>query len=81
MEEEKSFETIQITAHNGFGIEAIKCGVLDYILKLISINELKTAIEKFRKLQSLKEGACFDKIESSKIKIDKLREKRKSKNE
>ena len=71
MDEERNFETILVTADNGFGIDAIKCGVLDYVLKPISITELKGSIEKFKKLQSLKAGVCIDKIESSKIKIAK----------
>jgi len=43
-----SFEIIFITAYDQYGIQAIKFSALDYLLKPININELKTAVEKAR---------------------------------
>lgn len=51
---ERDFEVVFVTAHNEFGIEAVKAGALDYILKPIIINELRTAVEKFKKKCLLK---------------------------
>jgi len=46
---ERKFEFIFVTAHNSYGIEAVKAGALDYILKPVSINELRGAVEKFKR--------------------------------
>lgn len=46
---ERDFEIIFVTAHSEYGIEAVKAGALDYILKPVSIIELRSAIEKFKK--------------------------------
>lgn len=43
------FEIIFITAHSEHALPAIKAGAIDYLLKPISIEELKTAIQKARK--------------------------------
>ncbi len=51
---EVKFEVIFVTAHNKYGIEAVKAGALDYILKPVSINELRSATEKFKKKHLLK---------------------------
>lgn len=40
------FQIIFVTSHNQYAINAIKFNALDYILKPIDIDELKTAIEK-----------------------------------
>lgn len=41
----KNFEVIFITAHEEFAIKAIKFSALDYILKPVDTEELKTAVE------------------------------------
>jgi two-component system, LytTR family, response regulator len=41
-----NFEVIFITAFDKFGIEAIKANAIDYILKPVSIEELKRALQK-----------------------------------
>lgn len=47
---ERNFEFIFVTAYNNYGIEAVKAGALDYILKPVSINELRAAVEKFKRI-------------------------------
>ncbi|MBK7668106.1 MAG: response regulator transcription factor [Sphingobacteriaceae bacterium] len=43
---EVNFEIIVTTAHKNYGIDAIKAGVFDYILKPIDIEELEQTISK-----------------------------------
>ena len=43
-----SFEVIFTTAYDEFGIRAIKVNALDYLLKPIQVQDLKTAIEKYK---------------------------------
>jgi two-component system LytT family response regulator len=43
---EVNFEIIVTTAHKNYGIDAIKAGVFDYILKPVDIDELEIAISK-----------------------------------
>jgi len=43
---EINFEIIVTTAHKNYGIDAIKAGVFDYILKPIDIDELELTISK-----------------------------------
>jgi len=47
--DEISFEVIFVTAYDHYGIQAVKFAALDYLLKPIDIDELKTAIGKARK--------------------------------
>ena len=50
--EEKTFCLVFVTAHNEYGIQAVKANAIDYLLKPISIQELKqtvTKIEEFLK--------------------------------
>ena len=50
----KDFEVIFITAHEEFAIKAIKFSALDYILKPVDADELKTAVE--RALEAIGKG-------------------------
>lgn len=43
-----AFEIIFVTAYDDFGIRAVKADALDYLLKPVQNQELKTAIEKFK---------------------------------
>lgn len=66
---ERNFEVIFVTAHNKYGIEAVKAGALDYVLKPVSINELRSAIEKFKRKFSRKSVNDNDKDQNFNIKI------------
>src|SRR5690606_23087731 len=50
-----NFEVIFVTAHDQYGIQAIKFSALDYILKPINVSELQFAIEKARSKLAAKE--------------------------
>lgn len=43
---EKTFEVIFVTAYDNYGIQAIKFAALDYLLKPVSADELKAAVQK-----------------------------------
>lgn len=53
--DEINFEIIFVTAYNQYGIQAVKFAALDYLLKPIDIDELKTAIDKARRAISQKQ--------------------------
>lgn len=42
----RNFEVIFVTAYDHYGIQAVKFAALDYLLKPVDIDELKTAINK-----------------------------------
>ncbi|MEW6654662.1 MAG: LytTR family DNA-binding domain-containing protein [Bacteroidota bacterium] len=44
--QERSFQTVFVTAHSEFGINAVKAGAADYLLKPINIKELKQTVNK-----------------------------------
>jgi two-component system LytT family response regulator len=75
-----SFEVIFVTAYDEYAIRAFKLNALDYILKPISIPELKTAIHKLRERVNFKKlmhrqplsyneiaGQVYNKAKSHKI--------------
>ena len=45
---------IFVTAHSAHAIRAIKFSALDYLLKPVDVNELKQAVEKFKKQRAAK---------------------------
>ncbi|HSP89038.1 MAG TPA: LytTR family DNA-binding domain-containing protein [Ignavibacteriaceae bacterium] len=47
--DEKNFFLVFVTAHNEYGIQAVKANAIDYLLKPISIVELKETIKRIRK--------------------------------
>lgn len=49
--DERSFMVVFVSAHEEFGINAVKAGAVDYILKPISIKELKQTVKKLLSLQ------------------------------
>lgn len=61
--EKVNFEIIVTTAHRDYGIDAIKAGVFDYLLKPIDIDELEKAINKIEiKLTEKAEEGLLKKI-------------------
>ena len=64
---EKKFEVIFITAHEEFAIKAIKFSALDYLLKPVDTNELKTALERALKTISLNhfDNLKFDALQTN----------------
>ena len=44
--DERNFMVVFVTAHEEFGIKAVKAGAADYILKPVNIKELKQTIKK-----------------------------------
>lgn len=46
---ELAFDVIFTTAYDNFGIQAVKCSALDYLLKPVQNKELKEAIEKHQR--------------------------------
>ncbi|MDF2192898.1 LytTR family DNA-binding domain-containing protein [Paraflavitalea sp. CAU 1676] len=48
------FDVIFTTAYDNFGIQAVKCSALDYLLKPVQNKELKEAIEKHQKKSTRK---------------------------
>ena len=64
---EKNFEVIFITAHEEFAIKAIKFSALDYLLKPVDTNELKTALERALKTISLNhfDNLKFDALQTN----------------
>ncbi|MES2332470.1 MAG: LytTR family DNA-binding domain-containing protein [Bacteroidota bacterium] len=45
-----NFKVVFVTAHNEYALQAIKANALDYILKPVSIDELRAAVEKVKRL-------------------------------
>jgi len=52
--DEVKFMTVFVSAHEEFGIKAVKSGAADYILKPINIKELKQTIKKLSALKNKK---------------------------
>lgn len=44
--DERNFLTVFVTAHDEFGIDAVKAGAADYLLKPVNIKELKQTVKK-----------------------------------
>ena len=73
--EEKTFCLVFVTAHNEYGIQAVKANAIDYLLKPISAQELKQTAGKIREFLSLrhKDGIKKPDQKSTKIVITHLR--------
>jgi two-component system, LytTR family, response regulator len=50
--DERNFLVVFVSAHEEFGINAVKAGAADYLLKPINIKELKQTVKKLLSLQS-----------------------------
>ncbi len=60
----KNFETIFITAYDQYAIKAIKFSAFDYLLKPVSIQNLKNSIEKFTSEMLQKEIKRYEVLEN-----------------
>ena len=49
---ERNFMVVFVSAHEEFGIKAVKAGAVDYILKPINIKELKQTVKKLAELKN-----------------------------
>ncbi len=54
--EERDFLVVFVSAHDDYGIKAVKAGAVDYLLKPINIKELKQTIRKLLSLQQKPEA-------------------------
>ena len=52
--EERNFMVVFVSAHEEFGINAVKAGAIDYILKPVNIKELKETTKKLLMIKSKK---------------------------
>ena len=52
--EERTFMVVFFTAHNEYGIQAVKSGAVDYLLKPVNIKELKQCVRKLVLLKNQK---------------------------
>lgn len=50
--DERDFMVVFVSAHEEFGINAVKAGAADYLLKPINIKELKQTVKKLLSIQS-----------------------------
>jgi len=50
--DERNFKVVFVSAHEKFGINAVKAGAVDYILKPINIKELKQTVKKLLSLHN-----------------------------
>ncbi|MFK5891061.1 MAG: LytTR family DNA-binding domain-containing protein [Flavobacteriaceae bacterium] len=66
--EERNFMVVFVSAHQEFGINAVKTGAVDYILKPINIKELKLCVNKLLSIKE-KNGTINTVFENDKISI------------
>jgi two-component system LytT family response regulator len=70
LNDDMSFEVIFITAYDEFGIKAVKANALDYLLKPVQNQELKSAIEKYKTKKSIDKDSGHN--PQSKLKTNKI---------
>ena len=60
--DEPHFMVVFVSAHEEYGIKAVKAGAADYLLKPVNIKELKQTVKKLLTLQSkrMKDEVLFD---------------------
>lgn len=51
---DRSFSVVFVTAHDTYGIQAVKASAVDYLLKPLSIQELKEAVAKLLEVHRIK---------------------------
>ena len=65
-----SFEVVFVTAYDDYAIKALRLNAVDYILKPISINELRNAIERLKDRLKLKKNGRELKSSYSELSCD-----------
>ncbi|MDZ4664453.1 MAG: LytTR family DNA-binding domain-containing protein [Bacteroidota bacterium] len=65
----RSFVSVIVSAHSDFGIDALRVGVLDYLVKPIVISDLQAAVNKIIKNYSLTKDIKAETIPSTQKKI------------
>ncbi len=56
---ERNFSVVFVTAHGYYGIKALKAGALDYLMKPVSIGELKETVKKLIEEKLKKQGMQY----------------------
>ncbi len=59
----RSFEVIMVTGYSEFAIKALKANAIDYLLKPVDIDELRTAVDKVQEKKQ-KEGLLDKKMDA-----------------
>lgn len=75
--EEITFEVVFVTAYDSYGIAAVKANALDYLLKPVSIEEMRGAIEKARQKLSTKKPPNDYSILLHQLELNSLRRNKK----
>ncbi len=57
---ERKFDVIFVTAYNEYAIKAFKYSAIDYILKPVEINELITAVDRFKKNKNIEKTSSYE---------------------
>ena len=52
--EDRDFLLVFVTAHDSYGIQAIKASAVDYLLKPICLEELRSSVQKLLRLQEMR---------------------------
>ncbi|MBU0695326.1 MAG: LytTR family DNA-binding domain-containing protein [Bacteroidetes bacterium] len=73
----RNFEVVFVTAYDQYGIQAVKFAALDYLLKPIDIEELKTAVNKAEhksttKIQNLQLDFLLQQLKKPETNISKI---------
>ena len=62
--ENLNFKVIFITAYEEYALQALKIGAVDYLLKPVDVDELKTALEKIKELSIETQKSQIKKVQS-----------------
>tara|TARA_R110001592_G_scaffold23435_6_gene91855 strand:- start:1414 stop:2166 length:753 start_codon:yes stop_codon:yes gene_type:complete len=57
----RQFMVVFVSAHDNFGIDAVKVGAADYLLKPINIKELKLCVKKLQLLKEKSDSTALEK--------------------
>jgi len=63
----RKFMVVFVSAHEEFGIDAVKTGAVDYLLKPVNIKELKQTVKKLLMIKNNKEQEVESMVDSNKM--------------